>query len=263
LPALPALALLVGGLLARANIGNLDAQRLVLAVSQWLLLPLSLLIAAVTGYFAVTACTPPMGADIASLLCSNPAMYTLSLGHLFDLTGPAMGMFRGPLATVCVATLVGGPLSHWFRLRRWHLSANFTLAAASIVVLLAVHQSLVRFYPILGSKALALDIARIYQPGDLILIDGEYTLGSSINFYTREPVSLVDGRMNGTWYGSYWPDAPQIFETNDSLHRLWSTRSRRLFLLTCDSTRAADLARYGPVYQLVSSGRKTVLTNRL
>jgi hypothetical protein len=234
----------------------------VLAVSRCLLLPLSLLIAAVTGYFAVTAPAPPIGADIASLFRSNPTMYTLSLGHIFDLTGHAMGMFRGPLAMVCVATLVGGPLSHWFRLQRWHLSANLTLASASVVVLLCVHQGLVRFYPILGSKGLALDIAYVYKPGDLVLIDGEYTLGSSINFYTREPVYLVDGRMNGTWYGSYWPDAPRIFETNDSLHSLWSTRSRRLFLLTYNSARAADLARYGPVYRLASSGGKTVLTNR-
>jgi len=55
LPALPALALLVGGLLVRAEESNPAAERHVLAASRLLLLPLSLLIAAVTGYFAITA----------------------------------------------------------------------------------------------------------------------------------------------------------------------------------------------------------------
>jgi 4-amino-4-deoxy-L-arabinose transferase-like glycosyltransferase len=262
LPALPALALLIGGFLARAEESNPVAERKVLAASRWLLLPLSLLIAAVTGYFAIAAPMPPTGADIASLLFSDPARYNLALGHIFDLTGRAMGLFRGPLTIVCVAMLVGGPLSHFFRMRRRHLFANLTLTVASVAVLLCVHEGLTRFYPILGSKSLALAINGVYQPGNRILIDGEYTLGSSLNFYTQQPVALVDGRMNGTWYGSYWPDAPKIFESNNSLHELWSSNSPRLFLLTCNGARAADLSHYGPVYRLASAGGKTVLTNR-
>jgi len=262
LPALPALALLIGGLLARVDDGNLIARRRVLTASRWFLLPMSLLISGVTGYFAITASAPPTGADIASLLCSNPEMYTLSLGHIFDLTGRAMGLFREPLAAVCIAMLIGGPLSHFLRVRRWHLSANLALAAASIVVLLCVHEGLTRFYPILGSKPLALAINNVYQPGDRVLIDGEYTRGSSLNFYTQHPVALVDGRINGTWYGSYWPDTPRIFETNNSLHKLWSSGYHRLFLITSDPARANDLSHYGPVYRLASAGGKTVLTDR-
>ena len=261
LPALPALALLIGGLLARAHAGNPLAERQVLAASRWILLPLSLLIAAVTGYFAISAPVVPAGADIASLLLSDPANYNIALGHLFDLTGRAMGLFREPLAIVCVAMLIGGPLSHFFRLRRQHLFANLLLTVASIAVLLCVHEGLTRFYPILGSKPLATAINAVYRPGDRILVDGEYTLGSTLNFYTQHPVSLVDGRMNGTWYGSYWPDAPHIFETNESLHKLWSSSSVRLFLLTYNPARATDLSTYGPVYRLASAGGKTVLTN--
>lgn len=262
LPALPALALLIGGLLARADEGNLAAQRQVLTASRWFLLPMSLLIAGVTGYFAITAPKPPAGVDIASLLSSNPEMYTLSLGHIFDLTGRAMGLFRGPLAAVCVAMLIGGPLSHFLRVRRFHLYANLSLAAAGIAVLLCVHEGLARFYPMIGSKPLALAINGVYRPGDHILIDGEYTRGSSLNFYTQQPIALVDGRINGVWYGSYWPDTPHIFETNESLHKLWYSGDSRLFLLTYDPARATDLSHYGPVYRLASSGGKIVLTNR-
>ena len=262
LPALPALALLIGGLLARAHEGNPLAERRVLAASGLFLLPLSLLVSAITGYFAIAVPTPPAGADIASLLMCDPAKYDLALGHMYDLTGRAMSLFRGPLAIVCVAMLVGGPLSHLFRARRRHLLANLSLIVASVAVLLCVHEGLARFYPIIGSKSLALAINDVYQPGDRILIDGEYTLGSTLNFYTQQPVSLVDGRMNGTWYGSYWPDASHVFETNDSLHRLWSSSSSRLFLLTYNPSRAADLSSYGPVYRLAFAGGKTVLTNQ-
>jgi hypothetical protein len=97
---------------------------------------------------------------------------------------------------------------------------------------------------------------------DLILIDGELTSGSTLLFYTRQPVHLVNGRVNGPWFGSFWPDAPHVFETDDSLHRLWAT-PRRLFLLTYHpDTRVPDLARFGPVHVLAASGGKTILTNR-
>ena len=85
---------------------------------------------------------------------------------------------------------------------------------------------------------------------------GNYTLGSSVSFYTQQPVSLVDGRINGLWFGSYWPDAPHVFETNDSLHTLWSQKDRRVFLFTLDPARRADLVHYGPVYGLQHSAGK-------
>ncbi len=260
LPALPALALLAGGLLARAH-DDRAARRQVLLAGRWVVLPVSLVVAGLTGYFALTAPTPPPGMDIAALLSSNPASYTLSLGHVLDLTGRAMGAFRLPLAALCIAMLAGVLPSHLLRVRGRHLAANLLLAVAGVAVLLCVHEGLVRFYPILGSKPLALAINAQLRPGDEVLIDGEYTLGSSINFYTQQPVLLVNGRMNGTWYGSYWPDAPHIFRTDSELRQMWAAGTHRLFLLTYDPKRVEDLARYGAVVTVAASGGKTVLSN--
>ena len=137
-----------------------------------------------------------------------------------------------------------------------------------------MHEGLVRFYPTLGSKDLADAILRAQahstcnsqpatcnSPG-LILIDGELTAGSSLLFYTRQPVHLVDGRVNGPWYGSFWPDTPRIFETGATLDQLWAS-PRRIFLLTYHPTeRTADLSRFGPVHTLAAAGGKSVLTNR-
>jgi 4-amino-4-deoxy-L-arabinose transferase-like glycosyltransferase len=156
LPALPALALMAAGLLARADVRTSDAapaQRSALNWSLWFLVPLTTLIALVCGYFAITAPRPRPGTDIASLLAANPEFYNLSLGHLFDLTGAAMGLFRGPLAAVAIGMLAIGMGSYALRRRGLNCAANITLAAAMTVTLLAAHEGLARFYPIIGSTA--------------------------------------------------------------------------------------------------------------
>jgi len=129
----------------------------------------------------------------------------------------------------------------------------------------SAHEGLARFYPILGSKGLALAINESQRiaprPNDLIVIDGELTAGSSLIFYTGQQVHLINGRVNGLWYGSFWPDAPPIFETENSLHQLWAGR-HRIFLVTYNpTTRVHDLNPYGAVHTLASAGGKTILTN--
>ena len=57
-------------------------------------------------------------------------------------------------------------------------------------ILVAAHSGYVRFNPILGSKDLALVINAQKRPGDLILIDGELTAGSSLLFYTEQKARL-------------------------------------------------------------------------
>ncbi len=281
LPAIPALALMAGGLLSRADVaadGNAAqrASRSALRWTLWFLVPLTILVATLCGYFALTAPHPAPGTDIATLLAGNPDLYNLSLGHIFDLTGAAMGLFRAPLAGVALSMIAIGPGSYLLRRAGRTYAANLTLAAAMVVTLTSAHAGLSRFYPILGSKDLALAIDRVShptsqkqasqdltsQPDDLIILDGEFTSGSTLVFYTRQPVHLVNGRMNTLWYGSFWPDAPKIFETEASLHTLWAS-PRRIFLFTYNAaSRANDLAPFGSVHTLATAGGKTVLTNR-
>jgi len=273
LPALPALALLVGALLAAADCRftssdptapNLHdrARRQALLGSLYFLVPLGALLFLVCGYLAATAHTPPAGLDLNTALSSNPALYNLSLGHVFDLTGTAMGFFRGPLLAVSLCMLFLGPIQHLVRRRGKTFAANLLVAASMTGVLLAAHEGLVRFYPILGSRDLALAINAERKPGDLILIDGELTSGSTLLFYTGQPVILVNGHINGPWFGSFWPDAPHIFANEADLHELWQG-PHRVFLLTYHpKERIADLSPFGSVHDLANSGGKTVLSNR-
>ncbi|MBB5317814.1 ArnT family glycosyltransferase [Tunturibacter empetritectus] len=267
IPAIPALCLMAGGLLARADQSqSLTSTKLEAASSalRWhlcLLLPLSTAIAMVCAYFALTAPHPAPGTDLASLLNSNPDFYNLSLGHLFDLTGDAMGLFRGPLTAVALSMLGVGLVSYLLRRRSFTYAANLVLATAMTVSLLAAHEGLVRFYPVLGSKNLALTVKQQLHPGDRVIIDGWLSSGSSLLFYTGQQAGLVNGRIYGPWYGSFWPDAPPIFGTDDSLRQAWPG-PQRIFLLTFSKQRAADLARFAPVHLLATEGGKFILSNR-
>jgi 4-amino-4-deoxy-L-arabinose transferase-like glycosyltransferase len=273
LPALPALALLAGALLAAADVRFASsslaapnppdrARRQALLGSRYGLVPLGTVLFLVCGYFFLTAHQPPAGVDLYGALASNPSLYNLSLGHVFDLTGAAMGFFRGPLLTVCCCMLVLGPLQHVVRRKGQTYASNLLVVVAMIGVLLAAHVGLVRFYPILGSKSLALAIDAQRKPGDLVAIDGELTSGSTLLFYTGQPVLLVNGRVNGPWFGSFWPDAPHVFADDAALHRLWQG-PQRIFLLTYQPMqRGADLAPFGAVHDVAHAGGKTILSNR-
>ena len=259
LPALPALALLVGGFLAIADDSLRNKQR-ALRASLYMLVPFGTLLFLLCGYLALTAPTPLPGITLSDVLRSNPNLYNLSLGHVFDLTGPAMGFFRGPLVTVALGMLTLGPIAYLVR-RRNPFAANLLIAAAMTAILLAAHQGLVRFYPILGSKDLALAIDRDLRPGDIILNDGELTSGSALLFYTPQsaaPILLV----NGPWFGSFYPDAPHIFLNDDQLTHLWSG-PHRLFLLTAHpESRIITLSPLAPAHIYATAGDKTILTNR-
>lgn len=272
LPALPALALLVGGLLAAADHlpcppcatspFQADALRRTVRASFLFLVPLGTLLFFACVFFALIAPSPLPGVTLDQLLTSNPALYNLSLGHLFDLTGGAMGFFRMPLWWVAGSMLLLGPGSHLLRRTGRTYAANLLIAAAMTVVLLAAHTAYERFNPILSSQDMAHTINAIHRPGDVILIDGELTSGSSLLFYTEEPALLVNGRVNGPWFGSFWPDAPNIFVSDADLRNLWQG-PHRVFLLTYDQEkRSRDLSHFGTVTNLRESGGKALLSNR-
>jgi 4-amino-4-deoxy-L-arabinose transferase-like glycosyltransferase len=261
LPALPAIALLVGGWMERelASPAN-SPERRAGRISSLVLFAIGL-----AGFIAGMAMlkiseTAPAGAELAELLHQrDPTSYVLSFGHIFDLTPQALGVFRGPLLGVALALLLGTALNWYFRRRGLLARGNMALAVMSVVLLLCVHSAFVTFAPILSSKKLALAIKQHYRPGDTIVIDGEYEQGSTLNFYTGIPVHILHERSANLWYGSQFPDAPQVFETRESLVKLWQGPGR-VFLWT-EGPKPAQLE--GLIsYELAHSGGKYILSNR-
>ncbi|HEV2274686.1 MAG TPA: glycosyltransferase family 39 protein [Acidobacteriaceae bacterium] len=256
LPALAPLALMIGGWLAaeESDPEALAGGRRIAPV----LFFLGAAGAAIALFFALHAEPPAPGVDLSTLLSQNPAEYALSLGHFLDLSGRAMGAFRTPLWMTAAALFIG-TLANWLLRRRRSLRlANCSLAAMMAVFLIAAHIALVTFSPVLSSKALADAIRPKLEPGDIVEINGEYEAGSTLGFYLRRQVRILNGRSSNLWYGSFFADAPAIFDNDESFARLWSGPAR-IFLWT-EMENVPKLP--GALYVIAKSGGKEILSNR-
>jgi 4-amino-4-deoxy-L-arabinose transferase-like glycosyltransferase len=261
-PALPALALLLGIWLDReSRMSGEGVQARSSMIPAIVLLIFGLLISAATLALAILSRTPRPGVDLADLLNKNPDVYVLSLGHFLDLTGEAMGLFRWPLAGTGIAFLFGTGLNWFWRRRNAPRKANWALTLMMCVFIYCAHVALGAFAPVLGSKPLATAILHELKPGDLIISDGEYANASSINFYTREQMLILNGRINGLWYGSLFPDAPQIFLDDAQFAKLWKGNNC-VFFVTGNGERRATLEKIARVYLLAQAGGKFVFINR-
>jgi 4-amino-4-deoxy-L-arabinose transferase-like glycosyltransferase len=258
IPAVPALALLVGGWLSEENAGREGAARWG-KISSWVLFVIVALGSALGIALLVSSRHPAPGADLARLLDKNPQDYDFSLGHFLDLTPEALGLFRPQLIGAVISLLVGSSLSLWFRYRRRPQYGNLALAVMMVGLLACVHAAFVTFSPVLSSKSLALAIARYHKPGDVVVIDGQYHQASTLNFYLRERVRVLHEPSGNLWYGAKFPDAPRVFETPASIAELWNSPAT-VFLWT-DQENPKELTGL-PHYLLARSGGKAIFTNR-
>jgi 4-amino-4-deoxy-L-arabinose transferase-like glycosyltransferase len=172
----------------------------------------------------------PFEADIGSLLSQQDTnAYTLSTSHMLDLSYASFAALRLPAALAAMVLLVGPALSFILRLLRRHYAATWALAAGLAVFLVAAHIALGRFGPYLSSKQLAQEIAARARPEDGVMIYGDQAFGSSLLFYLRRPIELVEGRTTSMWFGSTFADAPKIYLSDADLQRDWAG-SGRVFL---------------------------------
>jgi hypothetical protein len=176
-----------------------------------------------------------------------------------------MSAFHDPLLLTAIALFIG-TLANWLcRANYKPHAANLWLAAATFAFLLAAHIGLQIFSPILTSRQLASAIAPVLKRDDLIVINGEYESASTLGFYLRrpgndtKPIHILNGRSSNLWYGSFFPDAPPIFEDNISLSLKWN-ETRRIFLWQDLSTPVPTLP--GKTYFIAQSGGKEILSNQ-
>jgi hypothetical protein len=198
----------------------------------------------------------PPGASISDVLIDRPGTYTLSLGHLRDLTLQSLSIFRAPLCEIGVFLLAGTGASWWFRRRGSPYRGNLALGVMMLGVLFCVHQGYVIFSPELSSKQLAMAIKRQYKSGEIIVLNGEYAWGSTLNFYTGVQLHLLNSKRTDLWFGSLFTDAPKIFEDVDSLTRLWNG-DRRVYLFTKEFNKQAALSQVDASSVYLVAGRET------
>jgi 4-amino-4-deoxy-L-arabinose transferase-like glycosyltransferase len=249
MPMYPALALLLGCAMDREG-------KLITAGSRTLAFISTAAVAAIGAILFAVRHVPAIG-DISSALQQHPESYTLSLGHMGDLTLQSFAYLRAPLVLAGVAFLIGAA-GAWLRGRR----AFLALAAMMVLFLHASRMALVTFDPYLSSRPLA--EALVHAPHGDLIVDGAYYPFSSVMFYSNRSALLLNGRKNNLEYGSYAPGAPAVFINDAEFMRLWSG-TIRYYLLADRSGRARLSALVGSarLHQIAESGGKFLFTNGL
>jgi 4-amino-4-deoxy-L-arabinose transferase-like glycosyltransferase len=264
LPSLPFFAMLIGRWLdreaaeAEGHVSPLVLGRVGRRISA-VLLAGGTVASLACVFFLMHAQAPSPDIDLAALLQQNPGDYALSFGHFLDLNGPAMGAFRRPLTVTAIALFGSTLVCWWLRRKAQPHRANVALAVGTLGFLVAAHMGLTIFAPVLSSEPLARAMAPMLRPDDLIVLNDEYEGGSTLGFYLRRnDIHILHGHSANLWYGSFFTDAPPIFETDESIRAQWSGPTR-VFLW---SNPVKMPALPGAVYVIAKGGGKQIVSNQ-
>ena len=244
MPAYPALALLLGSAMAQSGAWIRNGTRAAAAIAAAALVVIAVILVAVWNL--------PAPGDIASALTQNPEVYTLSLGHMTDLTWQSFAYLRLPLVVAGIAFLVGMLGAGKGRV--------LALAVMMVIFFHAARLALVVFDPYLGSRPLAEALLR--APAGRLIVDDQYYAFSSVFFYTNRKALLLNGRKMNLEYGSYAPGAPDVFIDDVEFRQLWS-RPERYYLVATDpeTGRLERLVGRENLHVAAHSGGKSLFTN--
>jgi 4-amino-4-deoxy-L-arabinose transferase-like glycosyltransferase len=257
-PAFPALALLAGVGLAR---GENENSRWA-STGQGLLAVVGVIVGAALGALLWLSRNVTPAADISQALTKNPENYKLALGHMSDLTVEAFAVLRVPAAGAALTLSIGFTAAFILRRKQRAIQAGLLTAVTVACFIYFAHMALGVFNPYLSSQPLAEAIKRRLAPGAEVVINGEYQGGSSIGFYLPQKVKLLNGRMTGLEFGSYYPDAPPVFIGDSEIAQLWQGE-RRVFLFTHDDKfeQVRSVVK-GEMFRLASAGEKSIYSNK-
>jgi hypothetical protein len=248
MPCYPALALLLGAVMAGGEDWVRRGTRVLGTIC-------ALTAAALIAILASVWSLPTPG-DISNALTQHLGSYTLSLGHMGDLTLRSFAYLRLPLGMAACAFLIGTVGSFFWSGRR----AFLAIAVMMVIFFQAARIAMVRFDPYLGSPTLARALEQ--SPPGTLIVNGNYYKFSSLLFYTNRTALLLNGRLNNLEYGSYAPGAPQVFVDDAQFSQLWR-EPQRCYIVAYDSTlpHIEELAGSSGSFTVLSSGSKTLLTN--
>jgi hypothetical protein len=252
MPCYPALALLLGSAIASEEPWLRYGTRAIAVVATVAAAAIAAILWMVRGL-----ATP---GDIAGALSQNPEVYTLSLGHMTDLTLRSFAYLRLPLAVAGVAFVVGAA-GAWRPAGR-KLVPLAALAAMMVLFFHAARLAMVVFDPYLSSRPLAQ--ALLEAPAGKLIVDDQYYTFSSVFFYTNRRALLLNGRVNNLVYGSYAPDAPKgLFIDDREMAERWAGPERYYLVAEGPQTaRIKKLAGKTGLRVAAASGGKFLFTNK-
>jgi len=214
MPIYPALALLLGSAMA--------SQGKRVRAGTWILQAVSAVVCVTLAFVLLRVWRMPAPGDISQALTQHPEMYTLSMGHMGDLTLNAFAYLKLPLAVAMIAfAAIAAGLAFW---RQSIRKTVLVIAIGMTIFFQAARLALVRFDGYLGSYPLAQSLLKS-PPGQLVEANAYYAF-SSVFFYTGRTALLLNGRTNNLEYGSYAPGALNVFIDDAKFAALWQSPSR-------------------------------------
>ncbi|MCC6587110.1 MAG: glycosyltransferase family 39 protein [Bryobacterales bacterium] len=211
------------------------------------------LIAIVLGALFVLSASYPTPGDISQALTLNPDAYTLSLGHMQDLTLPALAYLRLPLLVAALAFAGGTAAALMPRYR------VIGLVAMMLMFTFAARLALIAFDPYLASRPLA-EALKAAPKGEVV-VDNQYYTFSSVFFYANlKQAWLLNGRVTNLEYGSYAPGAPDVFLTDEEFVEKWKSPQR--YYLLIEGPSVSRLKDKVELVEVKAAGGKFLYTNR-
>ncbi|MBB5341052.1 ArnT family glycosyltransferase [Tunturiibacter gelidoferens] len=248
MPCYPALALLIGS-------GIAFNGRIVRHGTRFLTVICSIAALAAIAILVAVHHVPTPG-DISQALSSNPEAYTLSLGHMEDLTLKSFAYLRIPLALAAASFLIGAIGT----LQTAGKKVYVTVAIMMVVFFHAARLAMIDFDPYLSSRPLVNKL--LQSPEGNLIVDHHYYWFSSVFFYTDRTALLLNGRFNNLVYGSYAPNAPSVFLDDNQFRDLWQ-RPERYYIFAKDTgvDHLESLVGKDQLNLLEESGGKVLITN--
>ena len=249
MPAYPALALLIGSAMAMGGKWVKWGTRALCVISACAAAAVFAILVHVHGI-----ATP---GDISSALSRHPKAYTLSLGHMEDLTLDSFAYLRVPLVMAGIAFLVGVIGTFQAKAHR-----AFWAAALDDGHILSGGEASYGGLRSLLVIAISRKCADVERPEGQLIAEGFYYQFSSVFFYTNRTGLLLSTRKANLEYGANAPDAPQVFIDDSQFKGLWMAPGRD-YLLTFASAlpRYEELVAPARLVTVAKSGGKVLLTN--
>lgn len=253
MPCYPALALLIGSAMEEGGEWVKRGTRVLSAILA------CAAVACFALWFAVRDLPTP--GDISRALSQNPGAYTLSLGHMGDLTIPSFAYLRAPLLLAGIACFIGAMGT----LRGIGQRAFLAAALMTVLFFQAARMALVVFDPYMSSRPLAEALLR--APKGRLIVDHHYYTFSSVIFYAdpiypERDTLLLNGRFNNLVYGSYAPGAPDVFIDDAQWKDLWMGQDRYYLVANPPAlARLEHLVAADALVTVEASGGKLLLTN--
>jgi len=261
----PLLILTAAGL---ASLENSGALRRWILGSHVMFFTIGIAVAAALAYGLWASRNLPFVPDIGSLLAHRGVGdYTLSMSHFFDLTTESFAALRLPAAIAALAFAFGPGFAWWLRARRNHLGATVAVGLTAAIFLIAAHIALVRFEPMLSSRAIAETFNRDTAPGAPeeaaeLLLYGDQSYGSSVIFYTGRQAFLVNGRTSSMIWGSDYSDAPHIFLTDEELKARWGRGAPKFLFVPLEFRSQASQVLGSTAYLVAEISGKALYADR-